>query len=251
MLDTMNGTIDHRLLLNYAADPDVVARLLPPPFRPQLVVGRAVVGVCMLRLTHLRPAVLPAWAGVSSDNAAHRIAVEWDEPHGVETGVFVLRRDSAQRLPVLAGGRAFPGVHGRASFTTSDGPNGLAIAYRTADGLEVEVDVRPTGRWNSQLFASPADASSFFEEGGCGWSPDRRGGLEGVELLTQRWRAEPVEVHARATFYDDEHRFPRGSITLDAALLMRDTQVTWRRVPGSLSEAAVGSTRSWSRTDHY
>ena len=51
---------------------------------------------------------------------------------------------------------------------------------------------------------------------------------DGVELRTDRWRVEPVEVHAvRSSFFDDPHRFPPGSTVLDCALLMRDIPATW------------------------
>jgi hypothetical protein len=49
-----------------------------------------------------------------------------------------------------------------------------------------------------------------------------------VELRTDRWRVEPVEVHAvRSSFFDDPHLFPPGSAVLDCALLMRDIPATW------------------------
>ncbi len=231
MPGSIRGVIRHRLLVNYAADPDVVAPLLPSPLRPQLVRGHAVVGVCVLRLAELRPAGLPAWAGVRSDNAAHRIAVEWDGPSGVEVGVYVRRRDSAQRLPVLLGGRAFPGVHGRADFVVDAEPERLHVAYRTTDDLAVDVIATAPGAWSSRLFADAAEASAFFEAGSCGFSPDHHGCLEGISMAAESWRADPVSVTARSSFYDDPTRFPPGTIELDVAMLMRDVPVVWSTLP--------------------
>ncbi len=231
MIETMDGTIRHRLLVNYAADAAVVAPWLPPGLRPQLVRGLAVVGICVLRLTHLRPAGVPSWLGLSSDAAAHRIAVEWDAPTGPEAGVYVLRRDAAQRAPVLAGGRLFPGVHRRARFTVDERPDRLHVDIHTDDGVDVGARVGPPREWSSRLFADATEASAFFEGGACGWSPDRRGGLEGIEMVTDRWAVEPVSVAARSSFYDDSTRFPTGSIHVDVALLIRDLPVTWREIP--------------------
>jgi hypothetical protein len=222
---TMRGHIRHRLLVNYSADPRVIAPLVPAPFRPQLVGGRAVVGICALRLTRLRPPHVPARLGFTSDNAAHRVAVEWDTPSGRRTGVWVLRRDSAQRLAVLAGGRAFPGVHGPAGFTVADGPDGLQIAFRTADGLSVDAVARPASRWPSDLFPTAADASAFFAAGCVGFSHGHRGGLECIDLATPVWDARPVDVVARSTFFDEG--LPAGSTVLDCGLLLRDIPVTW------------------------
>ena len=76
----MVGRIRRRILVNWVADPEPVARLLPAPFRPKLLRGRAVVGVCLIRLEGLRPEALPNALALSSESAAHRVAVEWDDP---------------------------------------------------------------------------------------------------------------------------------------------------------------------------
>ena len=49
-------------------------------------------------------------------------------------------------------------------------------------------------------------------------------------MRTDHWAAEPVSVTARSSFYENPDRFPPGSLHLDAALLMRDLPVTWRRL---------------------
>jgi hypothetical protein len=242
MLDRIDGWLRHRLLVSWSADPEIVAGLLPEPFRPQVVDGRAVVGVCLLRLEHLRPPHLPARLGVASDNAAHRVAAEWTGVDGDRhRGVYILRRDAAQLLPVALGGRLFPGVHGRARFAVRDEPGGgLSIGFRTASGLDVQAAARPAAAWSSCLFDSPDAASAFYERGSCGWSAGRRQRQEGVELGSGRWSAIPVEVEATTSLFDDPLRFPPGSIEPDrGGLLLRDLPVTWRRVPIAVSRSGV------------
>ena len=46
-LSSIDADVERRLLVNYRADPAVVVRLLPAPFRPQLV--------------HVRPWWASAW----------------------------------------------------------------------------------------------------------------------------------------------------------------------------------------------
>ena len=75
----IRGVIDRRILINYRVDPEILAKILPPPFRPKTVDGAGIAGVCLIRLKHIRPYWFPSLAGISSENAAHRIAVEWDE----------------------------------------------------------------------------------------------------------------------------------------------------------------------------
>ena len=52
-------------------------------------------GICLIRLRHIRPRVLPWWMGISSENAAHRIAVQWESEGQVREGVYVVRRDTS------------------------------------------------------------------------------------------------------------------------------------------------------------
>ncbi|MCW2935301.1 MAG: hypothetical protein JWM19_6263 [Actinomycetia bacterium] len=225
------SVIERRLLVNYRADPAIVAKLLPAPLRPQQIDGWAVAGICLIRLGQVRPRWVPGRFGPRSENAAHRIAVEWDGPQGPETGVYIPRRDTGSVLNVLAGGRLFPGRHHHASFEVHETPQNLQISYTSHDGVtRVQVGASLSGKFaGSTLFAGLAEASAFFQQGSSGYSPGRDlGHLDGIALATSSWRVEPVDVHVvRSTFFDNEVRFPRGSATFDCALLMRDVPVTW------------------------
>jgi hypothetical protein len=225
------SVIERRLLMNYRADPEAAAKLLPAPLRPQQIGGWAVVGICLIRLGQVRPYWAPGGFGLRSENAAHRIAVEWEGPQGVETGVYIPRRDSGSAVNVLAGGRLFPGSHHRASFDVNETRHELRVAYASRDGAtRVRVEASLTEQFEgSELFAGLHEASAFFQHGSSGYSAGRaRGRLDGMELGTRSWHVEPVEVHVvRSTIFDDEDLFPRGSATLDCALLMRDVPVTW------------------------
>jgi hypothetical protein len=241
----LSSVIERRLLVNYRADPRAVAELLPAPLRPQQVGGWAVAGICLLRLGQVRPHGAPGRFGLRSENAAHRIAVEWDGPRGPETGVYIPRRDSGSAVNVLAGGKLFPGRHHHASFDVHETPRDLHVAYTSRDGAtSVRVDVRLAEQFQgSELFADLYEASAFFRHGSSGYSAGRDGGhLDGMELHTDSWRVQPVEVQVvRSTFFDDEDRFPPGSATLDCALLMRDIPVTWNPLRPMLIPGASGT----------
>ncbi|MEU5825467.1 MULTISPECIES: DUF2071 domain-containing protein [Streptomyces] len=231
----LSSVVERRLLVNYRVAPDTAARLLPPPLRPQLVHGHAVAGICLLRLGSVRPAWAPEAFGLRSENAAHRIAVEWDGPDGVETGVYIPRRDTASRLNALAGGRIFPGKHGRAAFEVHETPGRTRVAFATCDGdTRVDVTVEPSDELRgSELFADLAEASRFFEDGAKGYSATRSGRhLDGMELHTDAWHVEAGRVlSAASSFFDDPDRFPPGTATLDCALIMRDVPAHWRPLP--------------------
>jgi hypothetical protein len=227
----LDAVIERRLLLNYRADPKIVARLLPAPFRPQVRAGYAVVGICLLRLGQARPAGLPAAIGLGSENAAHRFAVDWDTPGGHRGGVYIPRRDSASRLNVAVGGRLFPGVHHRATFEVAERADRLRVAYVTTDqSTAVDVEVRVADQLSdSALFTDVAQASEFFRLGSVGYSNGRAADeFEGLELTASKWRIDPCVVdRAASSFYDDRSVFPNGSIELDSALVMRKVAVRW------------------------
>lgn len=231
----MSSVVERRLLVNYRVDPEAAASLVPPPMRPQLVGGWAVAGICLIRLGQFRPSRLPGWIGLRSENAAHRIAVEWDGPQGRATGVYISRRDSGSVANVLAGGRLFPGEHSLARFDVRETTQDLHVAFASHDeALSVSVDVRTAERFQgSELFADLAQASDFFRHGSAGFSATRGGQyLDGLELQTSSWHVEPVEVcSVRSTVFDDRDRFPPGTAVLDCALLMRQVPVSWHPLP--------------------
>lgn len=227
----LHGVVERRLLVNYRTDPQLTARLVPAPLRPQQVNGWAVAGICLIRLGQLRPPGVPEVLGLRSENAAHRIAVEWDTPAGLATGVYIPRRDSGSVLNAVVGGRLFPGRHYRARFDTSETADELRVGFTSVDGTaSVRVRVRTADHLTgSHLFADLDQASAFFRKGAVGYSATRDDGtLDGLELRCDAWRVEPVEVRAaESSFFDDPARFPAGSAMLDCALLMRDTPVSW------------------------
>jgi hypothetical protein len=101
-IPVIRGVIDRRILVNFRVDPALLARLLPAPFRPKLVNAAGMAGVYLIRLTDIRPRFVPSFLGISSENAAHRIAVEWNQDGNIREGVFIPRRDTSSRLNTLA-----------------------------------------------------------------------------------------------------------------------------------------------------
>jgi hypothetical protein len=230
----IRSVVERRLLMNYRVDAEYALRQLPPEFRPQLVHGYAVAGICLLRLGQVRPTALPGhgW-GLSSENAAHRYAVEWDTESGTATGVYIARRDSDSLLNVLGGGRLFPGAHGRATFDIAENGNDLSVACTTADGtikVDVAGTVQPDGWWEgSELFDSAPAATQFFRAGCDGYSPARGGGYEGMRLRSDGMQLRPVAItRALSTVYD---AYPAGAATLDCALVTVDTPAYWEPLP--------------------
>ena len=227
----LQGTIERRLLINFRLEPDVARQLIPSGLRPQLVNGFAVAGVCMIRLSSLRPVGMPALVGWHGENAAHRIAVEWDDNGIIRSGVYIPMRHSGSLLPVAIGGRLFPGVHRRARISVHESAHHSHLQL-TSGATHVEAAVEATDEWRSELFGTLHEASEFFGQGAVGWSPNRHGSsLEGLELHTPNWQVTPVHPSKIVSSYFDT--LPPGTAALDNVLVMRDTASTWTnpRVP--------------------
>ena len=227
----ITGTIERRILINYQVDKEVVAKFLPKPFRPKLVNDRAVVGICLIRLKDIRPKGLPKFIGISSENGAHRIAVEWTDKDGVQEGVYIPRRDTSSKLNSLAGGRIFPGVHHFADFKVDERDGNYSVEFRSEDDTFLSIKAQETKDWNSDSIFEDLDcASCFFEKGAVGYSPDNSGGkFDGLELKAYRWKVTPLKVsEVRSSFFENENIFPSGSVKFDNALLMRNIEHEWK-----------------------
>ena len=225
------GTIDRRILINYQVDKDVVAKFLPEPFRPKLVHDKAIVGICLIRLKDIRPKGLPKLIGLSSENGAHRIAIEWTDKEGIKEGVYIPRRDTSSKMNSLAGGRIFPGVHHFADFTVVERDGNYSVELRSEDNTYLSIKAQETKDWNSESIFKDVDcASRFFEQGAVGYSLGNSGEkFDGLELKTYRWKVTPLKVsEVRSSFFENEDVFPSGSVKFDNALLMKDIEHEWK-----------------------
>lgn len=234
-IPTLTGIIKRRILLNFRADPVTVQRLLPEGFRPKLHNGKAVAGICLIRLEHIRPRIAPDFLGLSSENAAHRIAVEWEENGETREGVFIPRRDTDSAMNALAGGTLFPGEHNRADFTVTETDERIDLAMTSRDG-KVKVEVNGTladDLPKDSIFDKLEDSSKFFRGGALGYSVTRdQKHLDGIILETKEWKVRPLAVESvTSTFYDDTSVFPEGTIEFDHALIMQDVEHEWHSAP--------------------
>lgn len=235
LMPVLRGVIDRRILVNYRVEPERLRRLLPAPFRPQLVDGYGIAGVCSIRLAHLRPRGLPALFGFRSENAAHRIAVEWGEGEDLQRGVFIPRRDTSSALNALLGGRLVPGRHHRARFTVREQGVEYDLSISGDDpGSQFALRARESETLPATSVLSGIDAASdFFANGACGYTPtDDPRRFVGLELDSFSWQVQPLEVeHLTSAYFEDTQRFPVGTAVFDCALLMRGIEHAWRALP--------------------
>lgn len=227
----IRGIIDRRVLVNYRIDPQVLSQILPSPFEPKLVNGFGIAGICLIRLKQIRPAYMPINFGFSSENAAHRFAVQWVMDGKLQEGVYIPRRDTSSRINTLMGGRLFPGIHHHAHFGINEQDSHFRIDLRSDDSfLTLVVDAEITSLLpDASVFSSIEEASEFFESGSLGYSDTPRPNqFDGLELRSFNWKVDPLAVnYVHSSYFEDDEIFPKGSVEFDCALLMRQIDHEW------------------------
>lgn len=224
----IKGIIDRRILINYQVDKEVLEKYLPEPFKPKLVNGKGIAGICLIRLKDVRPKGFPRQMGISSENGAHRIAVEWTESGKLKEGVFIPRRDTSSRLNALAGGKIFPGIHHFAEFSVKESDGNYEVSFISDDKTFLSIRAKETSNWNKDsVFDNLECVSDFFEKGSIGYSPGTKN-FDGLELKAYTWTVSPLAVeNVKSSFFEDRSIFPEGSVKFDNALLMKEIEHEW------------------------
>lgn len=95
---------------------------------------------------------------------------------------------------------------------------------------------------DSSVFSSLAEASDFFELGSMGYSATQtEGRYDGLELNCKNWHMEVLEIErVETSYFEDESRFPAGSVEFDCALLMRGIHHEWHDRGDLCCPASVG-----------
>ena len=224
----IKGIIDRRILINYQIDKEVLENYLPKPFKPKLVKGKGIAGICLIRLKEIRPKGLPKQIGISSENGAHRIAVEWTENGKLKEGVYIPRRDTSSKLNSLAGGTIFPGIHHLANFIVNEKDGIYEVGFISDDRTSLSIKAKETDEWNNEsVFEDLRCVSDFFKNGSIGYSPDKNT-FDGLELKTYNWKVSLLEVEkVYSSYFENENIFPKGSVKFDNALLMKGIEHEW------------------------
>ncbi|MDB5117456.1 MAG: hypothetical protein JWQ79_2948 [Mucilaginibacter sp.] len=230
-IPTIRGIIDRRMLVNFVIDSEVAKRIVPAPFTPKLINGKAIAGICLIRLKEVRIKGFPAFLGFRSENGAHRIAVEWLKNDIIKEGVYIPRRDTSSRFNTLVGGRLFPGKHYYAKFDVSEQGNNYHIAFTSSDDTTISVDASVTDKFNpDSVFKNLKTASDFFKTGALGYSPNNNK-FDGLLLNTYKWEVHPLTVSkVVSSFFENRDIFPEGSVQFDNALLMVNVEHEWTSV---------------------
>jgi uncharacterized protein YqjF (DUF2071 family) len=225
-------TTDYRTvaLLNYAVDPDVLRRLIPPPLELDVVHDRGFLTVVCADMVRMRPSPLPRLLGITYDQVVYRVPVRYRG----EPGLFFLGSDAAQPLMVAAGA-AFSMFRVRLSKTriTDAGDRVSIDVFGTRPGVDLhaylKIDPPATNIPGWSAFGSKAEAQSFLVDRfvafvpGVGGRPMRR-----VRVKRGTWDVVlPSTTDVRSDLLDDSTDFPAGSAGLDNTFVARGIPYRW------------------------
>ncbi len=224
------GTIDRRILINYRVELSVLRKILPSPFRPTVVDGYGIAGIDLLRLKNLRVKGLPNYLGYTSENAIHRISVEWDELGHTQRGVYTPRLETDSFTTSMVGSRVFPGFHHWSKFKVDESEDQFNIIVKHDGQQMIKLEARLRDRFPMEsIFRHMPKASRFFAGDRIAYSPRFQTSIfDGVQLKCRRWKLEPLQVNALdSQYFEQKQMFPKGSIFFDHATIMRGIEHEW------------------------
>lgn len=226
----IEGVIDRRILINYRVERSVLRKLLPTPFQPVVVNGYGIVGIDFLRFRQLRAKGLPAYLGFSSENAAHRISVEWEELGVLKRGLYMPRLDTDSYTTTIACGRVFPGLHHKSRFDFEEEAGRYSVRMKNRDGTAIKIAASESSAFPMEsIFEDFYQAARFFARDRVAYSPRfEKTIFDGVALKCKNWKVQPLRVSAlMASYFQQNTLFPKGSIYFDHALVMKQIEHEW------------------------
>jgi uncharacterized protein YqjF (DUF2071 family) len=220
------------LLANFAVEPEVMRRLVPPPLEPDLHGGAAWLCVVIAEMERMRPAFLPALLGVTYHQVVYRVVVR----HRGERGVYFLRSDANHAAMALAGDwLTFFRFHRSAIEVRREGDllqvELQALPSHHADiGATVVVSPGARAMAPGSRFGTLAEAQGFLVELYAAFGVDPlTGEVSTVRIERGGWDLRVVESRkARFDFMDGSRLFPAGSARLDSAFYVESIPYRWR-----------------------
>ncbi len=197
----------------------------------------------MLAIESARPWPMPAAMGQAVRAAAYRISAEIDSDSALgvpSRAVYVPCRHTDGLLPILAGGRVFPGVHQRAEIDVDADAKQLSWSVRglsserSDEGGVAQFDIAAVADLQSAVPAT-SEVADIVIGTELGLSPGHRpGSIESAELCPASRAAQRVDLTSlRSDFLDSF-----SSAAPAESLLMTDVGVIWRRAELPASMAA-------------
>jgi uncharacterized protein YqjF (DUF2071 family) len=217
-------------LVNFAVDPEIMRRQLPPGISPELYADRAFLSVVIADMDKMRPAFLPRALGITYNQVVYRAVVRC----GGERGVHFLRSDADNRVMSLAGDLLtfFHFNHSRVTQRQADGRYYFDLESGDRADIHATFDVAHASQHMpaASRFPSLAEAQGFLVELYAAFTSDARH-ISTVRIKRGEWQIRVVEdLRGVYEFMDGSAQFPSGSAQLDSVFYVSHVSYYWFRL---------------------
>jgi uncharacterized protein YqjF (DUF2071 family) len=214
-------------LVNFAVDPEIMRRGLPPEISPDLYADKAFLSVVIADMEKMRPAFLPRALGITYNQVVYRAVVRC----GGERGVHFLRSDADNRWMSIAGDLLtfFHFNHSRVTQKQADGRYYFDLESGDHADIHATFDVAYASQQMpaASKFPSLAEAQGFLVELYAAFTSDSRH-ISTVRIKRGEWQIGVVEdLRGVYEFMDGSTQFPSGSAQLDSVFYVSDVSYHW------------------------
>lgn len=237
VLSSMRARIRCRYLVQFRADPEAVARLLPGRFRPALHRGHALIGVCYTRLDDPRSGWIPlTHLTLGTDLLTWRIPAVVERSHRAHPKggrerrtVWIPRRDTSSWFGANCAGRLSRGRWRLSRFELDESPAGVTLVVERDGERELVLRAEVTDELRGSLLLDLGEAREVIgSQGESRPTFSLAPGFDELDLDPEHWDVEALDVReAFARPYAE--LLPLGSFELDSAL--RITVTARHRLP--------------------
>jgi uncharacterized protein YqjF (DUF2071 family) len=217
-------------LVNFAVDPQVMSRLLPPRISPDLYRDAAFLSVVIADMEKMRPAFVPRAFGITYNQVVYRAVVRCNG----ERGVHFLRSDADNRLMCLAGNLLtfFHFNYSRVSQKLENGKFYFDLESRDHADIHSIFDLSGQSQIMPPMsrFRSVVEAQEFLVELYAAFASDFRY-IRTVRIKRGQWSVATVEdLCGVYEFVNSSALFPEGSATIDSVFYASRIPYYWSRL---------------------
>jgi uncharacterized protein YqjF (DUF2071 family) len=217
-------------LVNFAVDPQVMSRLLPPGISPDLYRDTAFLSVVIADMEKMRPAVLPRAFGITYNQVVYRAVVRCNG----ERGVYFLRSDADNRLMCLVGNLLtfFHFNYSRVRQKLENGKFYFDLESRDHADIHSTFDLSSRSQIMPPMsrFRSLVEAQDFLVELYAAFASDSRY-VSTVRIERGEWSVTIVEdLRGVYDFMNSSALFPAGSATIDSVFYVSRIPYYWSRL---------------------
>jgi uncharacterized protein YqjF (DUF2071 family) len=218
-------------LANFAVDPEVLVRELPPHLDLEVHRGRAYLSVVIAEMDKLRPAGIPRFLGFTYDQIVYRVVVSFRG----ERGVHFLRSDADSPLMCFVGNliSIFRFHRADIAFSTESDRAKLDVTTRHSEAdIEATYDLARAGQTmpSTSSFGDLAAAQAWLVELFAAFDFDeRRQAMNIVRIHRGEWNIGVIP-DARGRYEFMERAPFAGHATLDSIFYAAALPYHWHRL---------------------